>query len=73
MTNPGEPQRDDEDVAPAPGPTDVQDDDTSGHSMATYEYARQQARERSREAGDWARSEKLRRESRSLIDRIRRR
>ena len=50
---------------------DVDDADTTGHSMGNYEFVRQQARERSRESGEWARKQGIRRESRGLIDRLR--
>ncbi len=72
MTNPADPSPDEGDVAPAAGPTDLDEADTTGHSMANYEFARQMTRERSRETNEWARAEKARRESRGLIDRLRR-
>ena len=47
-------------------PSDTADpggDDTEGHSMLQLELARQVASSRAKEAADWARSEKARRES----------
>ncbi len=51
----------------------VDEDDTSGHSMSNYEFIRQEARQRGRDSAEWARREGVRRESRGLIDRLRRR
>lgn len=48
---------------PAPGPTDSDEADVEGHSMLLYEQARSHARDRSREADDWARREALRRQA----------
>jgi len=40
-------------------------DDTEGHSLLTYELGRTVANERSREAGDWARNERLRKDAKA--------
>ncbi|HEY6056711.1 MAG TPA: hypothetical protein VIV06_01705 [Candidatus Limnocylindrales bacterium] len=48
-------------------------DDTSGHSMLTYEFARVESRERSKEAARLARQRTLGREARGLIDRLKKR
>jgi hypothetical protein len=55
-----------EDPAAAPTP----EDDTSGHSM-TYEYARQHATQKAREADDWAAREAVRKQAKSPLDKLR--
>lgn len=45
--------------------------DTEGHSMLQLELARQMATSRSREAAEWARSEKARREAKGSVKRPR--
>ncbi|MGZ8502546.1 MAG: hypothetical protein ACXWW6_06800 [Candidatus Limnocylindrales bacterium] len=47
------------------------EDDTSGHSMGTYEYARQHASQKAREADAYASKEALRKQARGLLDRLR--
>ncbi|MEA2536112.1 MAG: hypothetical protein QOF11_346 [Chloroflexota bacterium] len=47
------------------------EDDTSGHSMGTYEYARQHASEKAREADAYAAKQALRKQARSPLDRLR--
>ena len=47
------------------------EDDTSGHSMATFEYARQHATQKAREADSWATKEALRKQAKSPLDRLR--
>ncbi len=48
---------------PGLGPTDSEGTDVEGHSMLLYEQARGHARDRSREADEWARKEALRRQA----------
>jgi hypothetical protein len=50
---------------------DADDDDTMGHSTLTYDYARQHALERDREAVAWANREAIRKQSKNPIDRLR--
>jgi hypothetical protein len=45
------------------------DDDTTGHSSLTYDYTRQHAQERDREAIAWANREALRKQSKDAKDR----
>jgi hypothetical protein len=47
------------------------EDDTSGHNMGTYEYARQHANQKAREAEAYASKEALRKQAKSPLDRIR--
>jgi len=60
-------QAEPDDPTPAPEP----EDDTSGHNMGTYEYARQHANQKAREADAYASKEALRKQAKSPIDRIR--
>ncbi len=54
------------------GPADEDaDDDTMGHSSLTYDYTRQHAQERDREAIAWANREALRKQSKDTNDRAR--
>ena len=46
-------------------------DDTSGHNMGTYEYARQHANQKAREADAWASKEALRKQAKSPLDKLR--
>ena len=48
---------------PAPDPKDSDEADVEGHSMLLYEQARSHARDRSREADEWARKEALRKQA----------
>jgi hypothetical protein len=58
------PRDPDRDPAPAPGPTDPPDnDDVEGHSLLDVQLGQQMAANRSREAAEWARGEKARREA----------
>jgi hypothetical protein len=58
------PRDPDRDPAPAPGPTDPpDDDDVEGHGLLDIQLGQQMAVTRSREAADWARGEKARREA----------
>jgi hypothetical protein len=60
----------DQDEPRAPEPeTPEPEDDTSGHS--TYEYARQHASQKAREADAYASKEALRKQARSLLGRLR--
>ena len=47
------------------------EDDTSGHSMGNYEYARQHARQKAGEADAYASKQALRKQARSVLDRLR--
>ncbi len=47
------------------------DDDTSGHNMGTYEYARQHANQKAREADAYASKEALRKQAKSPLDKLR--
>lgn len=47
------------------------EDDTSGHNAGTYEYARQHASQKAREADAWASKEALRKQAKSPLDRLR--
>ena len=47
------------------------EDDTSGHNAGTYEYARQHASQKAREADVWASKEALRKQAKSPLDRLR--
>jgi hypothetical protein len=60
MAEHDEPRQTEEPAAP---PTT--EDDTEGHSLGGYEYARQHAKEMAREADAWASREALRREAKS--------
>ncbi len=53
---------------PAAPPTT--EDDTSGHSM-TYEYARQHANQKARDADAWAAKEAVRKQAKSPLDKLR--
>jgi hypothetical protein len=53
---------------PAAPPT--AEDDTSAHSM-TYEYARQHAAEKARDADAWAAKEAVRKQAKSPLDKLR--
>ncbi len=57
------PRDPDRDPAPAPGPTDPPDDDVEGHGMLDAQLGQAIDANRSRQAADWARGEKARRES----------
>jgi hypothetical protein len=57
------PRDPDRDPAPAPGPTDPPDDDVEGHGLLDIQLGQQMAASRSREAAEWARGEKARREA----------
>jgi hypothetical protein len=53
----------DPDRGPATGPTDPPDEgDVEGHSLLGAQFGQQIAANRSREAAEWARGEKARRE-----------
>lgn len=68
MTEHDEPRQvEPEDPAAPP----ASEDDTSGHSMATFEYARQHAAQKAREADAWATKEALRKQAKSPLDRLR--
>ncbi|MEO7118106.1 MAG: hypothetical protein ABIZ34_03955 [Candidatus Limnocylindrales bacterium] len=58
------------DIEPT-GNVDPAGDDTEGHSMLQLELARNVASSRSREAAEWARSEKARRASKGQEKRSR--
>ena len=47
------------------------EDDTSGHNMGTYEYARQHANQKAREADAYASKEALRKQAKNPLDRLR--
>lgn len=47
------------------------EDDTSGHNMGTYEYARQHVNQKAREADAWASKEALRKQAKDPTDRAR--
>ena len=47
------------------------EDDTSGHNMGTYEYARQHANQKAREAEAYASKEALRKQAKNPLDRLR--
>jgi hypothetical protein len=53
---------------PAAPPTN--EGDTSGHSM-TYEYARQHASQKARDADAWAAKEAVRKQAKSPLDKLR--
>ena len=58
------PRDPDRDPAPAPGPTDPPvEDDVEGHGLLDVQLGQQLAANRSREAAEWARGEKARREA----------
>jgi hypothetical protein len=62
----------DQDEPRKPEPeTPESDDDTSGHSMGTFEYARQHANQKAREADAYATKEALRKQAKSPLDRLR--
>ncbi len=67
MTNPTDPIRDDEDVAPSAGPTDVAPD-TSGHAMGDRGAERRHMRDHARDAGHWVRSTTFRRGPQAALD-----
>ncbi|HSS34969.1 MAG TPA: hypothetical protein VLR93_01750 [Patescibacteria group bacterium] len=54
-----------------PTATPEPEDDTAGHNMGTYEYARQHANQKAREADAWASKEALRKQAKSPLDRLR--
>jgi hypothetical protein len=68
MAEQDEPRQTDD---PAAAP--VTEDDTEGHSVGGYEYARLHAREMARDADAWASREALRKQakSRNPLDRLR--
>lgn len=62
----------DQDEPRGPEPeTPEPEDDTTGHSMGTYEYARQHASQKAREADAYASKEALRKQAKSPLDRLR--
>ncbi|MEO8230529.1 MAG: hypothetical protein ABI628_12310 [Chloroflexota bacterium] len=62
----------DQDEAREPKPeTPEPEDDTTGHSMGTFEYARQHASQKAREADDYAAKQALRKQAKSPLDRLR--
>ncbi len=62
----------DQDEPRTPEPeTPEPDDDTTGHSMGTFEYARQHASQKAREADAYAAKEALRKQAKSPLDRLR--
>lgn len=62
----------DQDEPRVPEPeTPEPEDDTAGHSMGTYEYARQHASQKAREADAYASKEALRKQAKSPLDRLR--
>jgi hypothetical protein len=60
------PQAEPEDPAAPP----TTEGDTSGHSM-TYEYARQHANQKARDADAWAAKEAVRKQAKSPLDKLR--
>lgn len=68
MAEQDEPRQTEDPAAPA-----TTEDDTEGHSMGGYEYARLHAKEMARDADAWASKEALRKQakSRSALDRLR--